>query len=663
MADSDPIEWKLYDDDLVTIISLLPAAEGSRLYLELNEPGSGVVVIPATSAAASLVAVNQFVACYYRGAYRGGFLVDNIEVTEASSGEHGDRWTKISGRGPLALLDEAIIWPEDVAETTREFSDYKMSEMLVILMAEASMRGALDRVTVDFTGAVDSNGVAWTDANYYRYTNGETLLEVLRDVAKLGFEFTITFGTTTPGWFTLHAYKNPTGTDKSETIYMRTGTNCEEISRSTKSSELTNAYLVKYAKNYTSAEDPVSIAANRRREGMYHADEANAEELAREWGNAMLDAFSDPRSEIQVAVYDGVKPYAFVDYIVGDTIVLDSHGTETDYRIRGIELTWDGEFASITLSLNTSFVEHHIRVAQEVERLRRLYTNAHDSNLIETNYWSAIGGDVEAGADEFTYYVFAIENIGHKIYVAGSLKINTTVYNLSSYDIYTGEWAELTPGVGINALCVIGTDLYAASDHLIRKYDTLTSTWSTIGTVSYIVDASDTPTVSALATDGTNLYAGGVFTGITGGVTVYNVAKWNGTVWTALATGTGGSGYTAEVRALCWHGTDLIAGGEFTVAGSAVANYLARWNGTTWAAFANQPDAPVWALASDGTNIYAGGEFPHVGVLDVNYVAMFDGAAWSAMGYGVSGRGDRYTMFSLIYKRHVCFRGRRFSNR
>ena len=45
-----------------------------------------------------------------------------------------------------------------------------------------------------------------------------------------------------------------------------------------------------------------------------------------------------------------------------------------------------------------------------------------------------------------------------------------------------------------------------------------------------------TDVVYALALSGTNLYAGGYFT-MAGGVVVNNMAKWDGSAWSALGSG------------------------------------------------------------------------------------------------------------------------------
>jgi hypothetical protein len=76
--------------------------------------------------------------------------------------------------------------------------------------------------------------------------------------------------------------------------------------------------------------------------------------------------------------------------------------------------------------------------------------------------------------------------------------------------------------------------------------------------------------VRALAVSGSDLYAGGDFS-MAGGVTVSRIAKWNGSSWSAL-----GSGTSDTVAALAVSGSDLYAAGRFTTAGGKVSAYLAR---------------------------------------------------------------------------------------
>ncbi|HOB97221.1 MAG TPA: hypothetical protein PKM43_00585 [Verrucomicrobiota bacterium] len=141
--------------------------------------------------------------------------------------------------------------------------------------------------------------------------------------------------------------------------------------------------------------------------------------------------------------------------------------------------------------------------------------------------------------------------------------------------------------------------------------------------------------VYALAASGTDLYVGGSFK-TAGGIEAHHIARWDGKAWTAV-----GSGVNGWVYALCLIGTDLYAGGDFTSAGGVEANSIAKWDGSVWSALGSGmggTESPsVYALAASGSHLYAGGWFITAGGIEANYVAHWDGSVWSALGPGVGG--------------------------
>ena len=100
----------------------------------------------------------------------------------------------------------------------------------------------------------------------------------------------------------------------------------------------------------------------------------------------------------------------------------------------------------------------------------------------------------------------------------------------------------------------------------------------------------DNGQVNALAVSGSDLYAGGEFT-TAGGVSANNIAKWNGSAWSALGTGMNG---VSTVNALAVIGGDLYAGGYFTTAGGVRANNIAKWNGSVWSALGSGIEAGIY---------------------------------------------------------------------
>jgi hypothetical protein len=169
--------------------------------------------------------------------------------------------------------------------------------------------------------------------------------------------------------------------------------------------------------------------------------------------------------------------------------------------------------------------------------------------------------------------------------------------------------------------------------------------------------------VNALTTydDGTGpaLYAGGSFI-TAGGVTANRIAKWDGTEWSPL-TGPAGNGISGFVGALTTYddgtGPALYAGGLFEMAGGVPANNIAKWDGTEWSALdgpaGHGMNSIVLALTTydDGTGpaLYAGGSFIMAGGVSANNIAKWDGEAWSPLegpsGNGISDRVHALTTY------------------
>jgi len=50
----------------------------------------------------------------------------------------------------------------------------------------------------------------------------------------------------------------------------------------------------------------------------------------------------------------------------------------------------------------------------------------------------------------------------------------------------------------------------------------------------------------------------------------------------------------------------LHVGGDFTCIGGISANHIAKWNGSSWSALGSGTNNTVWAMAVAGSNLYAG---------------------------------------------------------
>jgi hypothetical protein len=207
-----------------------------------------------------------------------------------------------------------------------------------------------------------------------------------------------------------------------------------------------------------------------------------------------------------------------------------------------------------------------------------------------------------------------------------------------------GEWVfapgQALPGVhgsvyatavyddGSGPALYVGGEFDIAGDILVANIAKWDGTrWSALG-------SGVAGTVSALSVYNGELIAGGQFTAA-GGVSAACIARWNGTSWAPLDAGLAGS--SAAVSALAVYDGALIAGGTFASAGGTSANNIARWDGTSWDELASGMDASVGALAVWNDQLVAGGAFHTAGGLPAERVALWDGVSWSALGSGTPG--------------------------
>jgi hypothetical protein len=257
--------------------------------------------------------------------------------------------------------------------------------------------------------------------------------------------------------------------------------------------------------------------------------------------------------------------------------------------------------------------------------------------------WQALNNGMGAGAQ-----VSVLAADGTNLYAGGTFNNadNSGATNIARWD--GTSWYPLGSGVAgfVFAIKPIGTNLYVggwytaaggiAASNIARWNG---SGWSALGTG--LASSTLLPAAArAIESDGTNLYVGGYFTSA-GGVMASNIARWNGSDWSAL--GTGLNGY---VHALLFKGGKLYAGGTFTNASLNVTN-LAAWDGNTWSSWGGA-DRRVREIVSRDSNIYVGGEFTSVGGVSASRVAKWDGINWSPLGSGLQGFGISGTALGVF---------------
>ena len=275
--------------------------------------------------------------------------------------------------------------------------------------------------------------------------------------------------------------------------------------------------------------------------------------------------------------------------------------------------------------------------------------------------WSPLGTGVANGVNDAGINALAVAGNGDVytggifLQAGGTLTSGIARWNGTAWVLFGIGGASGVGGM-VYAVAVVGNgDVYVgggfsqaggvAANNIARWNGT---GWSPLG-AGTANSGLETATVRALAVAGNgDLYVGGRFT-YAGGVTVNNVARWNGTVWNALGTGvagiSSGSGRRLSVLALTVANSgDVYAGGNFIQAGGITVNGVARWNGTAWnplgagltfTGSAITGEARALALASNG-DLYVGGGFTRAGGAAINQVAKWNGTAWSPLGTGIT---------------------------
>jgi len=241
--------------------------------------------------------------------------------------------------------------------------------------------------------------------------------------------------------------------------------------------------------------------------------------------------------------------------------------------------------------------------------------------------WSAVGGGVNGSG------VNSVAILNGSVCVAGSFS-SAGGTSVTNFAVWNGSsWSGAGGGisstgyrvVGNAANVVVGGNFLTAGNKLVSGIALFDgSNWSPIGTAGQINGVSGT--VRALASDGTNLYAGGAFSWA-GQTNAAFVARWDGTNWLALGGGIGGS---PVINAIAVSNNNVYVGGSFTSAGGVSAQNIARWDGTNWLALGGGPGGIVASILVRTDGVYAAGaplygSGPNYGI---PFCSRWDGTSW-----------------------------------
>jgi len=172
--------------------------------------------------------------------------------------------------------------------------------------------------------------------------------------------------------------------------------------------------------------------------------------------------------------------------------------------------------------------------------------------------------------------------------------------------------------------------------------------WSSVGSTSRSLQVMELEAFD----DGSGpaLYAGGSFSSI-GGVPARNVARFDGSSWSALGT----DSLAGFVSAMAPFDGGLAIGGFISSVEGQPAGNVVRWDGAALSPLGGGVDGNVFALAAfddgfSGPALYAGGLFTVAGGAPAGHVARWDGSSWSPLGPGV-GPGEPQALLAVTEAR------------
>lgn len=332
------------------------------------------------------------------------------------------------------------------------------------------------------------------------------------------------------------------------------------------------------------------------------------------------------------------QPYLYEDSNDVTALTLQQSVTTAARGVAKINGLWQG--------LGSGFNGIVFAVAYDLNRNRVYFggdfTTANGVTVNGICYWDgrlgtfvAMGSGVAGGASERVRAIAIAPNgdvwIGGAFTTVNGVASNN---NIARWNLSSSTWT---------AFGTIGTGLvYAIAIHpvtgLVYVGGGFTN-WNADANADYIVTYNGS-TWAAMGTGGNNavrafvfdnsfnLYIAGAFTTLNG-VSAAAIAKWDGTVFTALGAGLTGGGSPSSLTIAYTNGI-LFAGGVFTTAGGISAANIAYWNGSQWYALTTGTNNTVTKILPLSTGlVLVGGAFTVAGGLSLtDRIAYWNGTGW-----------------------------------
>jgi hypothetical protein len=267
----------------------------------------------------------------YRNTHIGAWVIENNEEVVVGQGEVAARVNKVSGRGLIGLLDKALVYPANLADPNtaeRAFDGKKKAEIFISLWNEFILRGGGD-LHLTFNTTYDTDGQAWSDSVYLKYKAGQTMLEVMRQLAALGLDFIVRPDRR------LDCYQ-ALGDDLTLSVIFRKAWNMLECTTMDEGHDLAGVVLAEGQGLFIEATDTTSIGDYGRREAYLSVGNTADSGQLSQAASLFLTAVKNGQKSIKCKLTT-TPHFPFFDYKVGDTVKVVAVGEFVgDYRILGI---------------------------------------------------------------------------------------------------------------------------------------------------------------------------------------------------------------------------------------------------------------------------------------------------------------------------------------
>lgn len=277
-----------------------------------------------------------------------------------------------SGRGIVALLDQAIVYPQGgVGSTTTSYSFTGSSPgaIMYTLITAAKARGCFPSLNMSFTSGQDSSGNAWAHGFTNSFQAGTSLLTLLTTLAQGGLcDFNMSGST-----LNLYNPNTTLGTDRSTTVFLRRGREVETMPAQRDRTQLGTVMLA-IGDNGLNVERTASTLGSLGRYEKYLQQSGVTDTSTLDyWADQALGAIDDQ----QIAYTPGYvcdvnkgTPVPWKDYFPGDYVSVDLNGTGVKYRARqwAVQCAPGGP-TQIQPTLNDVFYDQNVLVQGKMNAL------------------------------------------------------------------------------------------------------------------------------------------------------------------------------------------------------------------------------------------------------------------------------------------------------